>query len=204
MSTIDTGPITATRKETVSRNALKHGLTGNTHAALPGEESAFEKHVQGYRQSLRPIGPHEEDLVRAIAANFWRLHRAHSMESELFERTMDECNAEGTYLTAAWMDPNKGLQRVALYAARIQRAIEKLTAKLDELQNARRDAYQKAQDEAVQLTILAATRREKFDPAGLWDNPEEHGGFVYSAKVIDHLAAKLVRLRDAKELMQTR
>ena len=198
-----TGPTTEAGKQIVSQNSLKHGLTGKIHAALPGEESALEKHCQEYRKAYAPVGAPEEDLVRTLAENHFRLRRAHAMEAALFLQIEQEQTAELPAPAAhaqAWVDPAKGLQRIALYASRIQRAIEKGAAELKAMQASRQAAYAKAQEEAVLLTQLAEAKGKTYDPAPDSAPPESQGGFVYSAAEIARIVSRARRLEEAKLL----
>lgn len=199
-STLSTGPTSDAGKQSVSQNSMKHGLCGKVHAALPGEKEAFEKHCEGYLQSMAPVGVPEENLVRNLAENYWRLRRAHAMESALFEQIMLEQSGELDPATAhaqAFIDATKGLQRISLYANRIQRAIEKNTAELKSMQAGRKAAYANAQEEAILLTRLAAMKGETYTPAD--DSaPASPGGFVYSAAEIARVIARASRLEEAK------
>jgi hypothetical protein len=198
---LSSGPVTDAGKQTVSANAVKHGLAGKVHAALPGEEAAFEQHCEGYRQAYTPVGIPEHELVRNIAENYWRLKRAHAMERALFIQIELEQAAELPPASAhaeAWVDPNKGLQRVALYAARIQRAIEKNTAELKLMQAERKALYAIAQEEAILLTQLAQTKGQTLDPAQDFPSCESRGGFVYSASEIARLISRARRLEEAR------
>src|SRR5215469_10312959 len=89
-----TGPVCESGKATVSGNAVKHGLSGKSHAVLRGEEDAFAKHLEGYRKAYFPQTTPEENLVRTLAQNFWRLNRAHEMESAAFDRAYAEALEE--------------------------------------------------------------------------------------------------------------
>ncbi len=196
-----TGPVSEAGKQTVSQNSLKHGLTGKVHAALPGEEQAFEKHCQGYLQTYAPVGVPEQELVRNIAENYWRLKRAHAMERALFIHIELEQAGELPPASAhveAWIDPLKGLQRIALYASRIQRAIEKNTAELKSMQAERKAAYAKAQEEAILLTQLAAIKGQTIDPALDFPAPELCGGFAFSASEIARIISRARRLEEAR------
>ncbi len=196
-----TGPVSEAGKQTVSQNSLKHGLTGKVHAALPGEEQAFEKHCQGYLQTYAPVGVPEQELVRNIAENYWRLKRAHAMERALFIHIELEQAGELPPASAhveAWIDPLKGLQRIALYASRIQRAIEKNTAELKSMQAERKAAYAKAQEEAILLTQLAAIKGQTIDPALDFPAPELCGGFAFSASEISRIISRARRLEEAR------
>ncbi len=200
-----TGPITDAGKQTVSANAVKHGLAGKVHTALPGEEAAFERHCEGYRQAYTPVGVPEQELVLNIAENYWRLKRAHAMERALFAQIEVEQAGELAPASAhaqAWIDPLKGLQRIALYASRIQRAIEKNTARLQALQSERKAAYTEALQEAILLTQLAQSKGETYDPAPDFSLlPEANiatGGFVYSGSEIARIISRASRLEEAK------
>lgn len=199
-----TGPVTEAGKQTVSGNALKHGLAGSAaHACLPGEREAFDKHTQGYIDHFRPVGPHEHSRVLNLASNYWRLRRAHAMESALFEQVVLEKDDAIDPVSAqahAWIDHTKGLQRIATYAARIQRSIDKDTAELQALQDARKAAYAKAQDEAILLTKLAHAKNSAFDPAAHFSAPEDCGQFVYSSAEI----ARVIELRNRLEEARAR
>ena len=198
-----TGPVTDAGKQTVSRNALKHGLTGKTHAALPGEESAFEQHCAAYRKAYAPVGIIEEDLVRTIAENQWRLRRAHALEEALFDRAIESGEpSTPTDVAGAWVDPRQGFQRIALYAARIQRSLDRQVASLKLIQDQRKAAYAAAREEAILLTALAHSQHNAFDPADHFGPPETCGGFVYSADEIKRLIIHRARLEQARALGQ--
>jgi hypothetical protein len=192
-----TGPTNPAGKEAVSKNAIVHGLAGRKHAALPGEEPAYEEFRRAMVEALAPVGPIEAALAESIAGNHWRHQRALQIENALF------LSAEGGILEA-WCDPDNAIQRVALYANRIQRAIEKNTAELRGLQTARKTAHAQAREEAVLLTQLAEANGETYDPAP--DFPartgeyDDAGQFVYSAPEIARLISRAGRLEDAKIL----
>jgi hypothetical protein len=192
-----TGPTSPIGKETVSKNAMVHGLAGRKHPALPGEEPAYEEFLRAMVEALAPVGPVEAALAESIAGNHWRHQRALKIENALFLR------AEGG-IVEAWCDPANAIQRVALYANRIQRALEKNTAELRSLQAARKASHAQAQEEAVLLTQLAEANGETYDPAPDFPAPTEAsaaaGQFVYSAPEIARLISRAGRLDDAKIL----
>jgi hypothetical protein len=198
---LSTGPTSDAGKQTVSQNALRHGLSGRVHAALPGEQDAFANHCQAWREALLPIGTVEEALTQDIAADRWRLTRARTMENALFAQIEIAEDADPDTATAdaqAWVDPSKGLQRIALYASRIQRAIEKNTAALQAMQTERKAAYAQAQEQAIALTQLAEFKGQTYDPAPDFTPADSHGGFVYSAAEIARIRSRARRLEEAK------
>ncbi len=122
-SKFSTGATTDAGKQTVSKNSLKHGLSSPNpvHVILPGEEDPFAEHLEGYVQAYAPIGVPEQDLVRSLASNNWRLQRCHSMERALFSYLQKEV-AEGAETAAETL---RELNRTVGYAHKIERAIEK-------------------------------------------------------------------------------
>ncbi len=195
---MSTGPTTDAGKQTVSQNSLKHGLTGKVHAALPGEEERFAEHCRVLVAALAPIGVVEETLAHDISADRWRLNRARAMENALFVQI---AHAHTTNLDAAqaeaWVDASKGLQRLALYAHRLQRVIDKNTARLEALQAERKAAFDQARQEAILLTDLAQSKDHVYDPAPDFPATEFRGGFVYSASEIAQLIDRGRRLEEA-------
>jgi hypothetical protein len=103
-------------------------------------------------------------------------------------------------LADAYLDPSKGLRTVALYANRLQRAIEKNTAYLESLQEKRKTAHAQAQEEAILLTQLAEANGEVYNPEPDFPATGAAGQFVYSAPEIKRLIARASRLGDAKIL----
>lgn len=202
-SRLSTGPVTDAGKQAVSGNAVKHGLAGSSaHAVLPGEESAFAQHLEGFMKSYRPVGAAETAMVRALAENYWRLSRAHNLESALFEQVILGEEFEGMHpahaMAKAWSDPQKGLQRVALYANRIQHAIDKTTAELNKIQEARKTAYAKAEQEAMLLTQLAHAKGKTETAATHFPPERDFGGFVYSLPEVARLIGRAAALEEAR------
>jgi hypothetical protein len=198
---LSTGPITDAGKQTVSQNSTVHGLTSRVQAALPGEEEAFAKYSRTMVEALAPAGAEEESLAQTIASDRWRLKRAHHMENALFLQIAMAEEADPDPAAAhvqAWIDPTKGLQRVALYANRIQRAIEKNTIALQALQSQRKAAYAQALEEAILLTKLAEAKGQIYNPAPDFDPAESRGGFAYSAAEIARVMSRARRLEEAR------
>jgi hypothetical protein len=198
-----TGPTSPSGKETVSKNALVHGLSGRTHACLPGEEGPYEQFCREMIQALTPVGVLEQSVAEAIADDRWRRKRAIAMENALFSRIAQDQPSSpdlAAALAGAYLDPSKGLRTVALYANRLQRAIEKNTAYLEALQAKRKAAYAQAQEEAILLTQLAEANGESYNPEPDFPSIGVAGEFVYSLPEIKRLIARASRLADAKIL----
>jgi hypothetical protein len=84
------GPITEQGRKTSSMNALKHGLTAKTVVLSNENEDEYDGLLESYIQDLQPTGPVEMDLVLEMANAKWRQRRLSKIETELFERQMDE------------------------------------------------------------------------------------------------------------------
>ena len=201
------GPRTPAGKRRASFNAFRHGLTSKVHVHTPEESEAFRAHCQAYQAELAPVGIQESDLVQLIAEDRLRLKRARSIESNIFaeginqhagetesgDEQIDNALAEGK----TWVEQSKFLALITLYEQRINRAIEKNTAQLRALQTARREAYLKAEQEAVMITEYAEQRGEAYDPADDFLPASEHGQFVYSPAKISCILDRKFRLHQA-------
>ena len=199
-----TGPSSDAGKQAVSSNALNHGLASSkpTHVALSGEEAAFATHLESYRKAYAPANQPEQDLVQTLAESYWRLTRAHSLENALFQQILKQDNYKDLDPTVAkalaWNDKATGLQRMALYAQRIQRTAEKTAIALKAMQQDRKAAYNQAKEEAMSLTQLSLASADKFDAALHFGAPNLHGGFVYSHDEIKLALLRIARLEEAR------
>jgi O-acetylhomoserine/O-acetylserine sulfhydrylase-like pyridoxal-dependent enzyme len=203
-SKLSTGPSSELGKQTVSANALNHGLASSkpAHVALLGEEAALASHLESYRKAYAPANQPEEDLVRTLAESYWRLQRAHKLENALFSQILQQDDYKDLDPTVAkavaWGDKNTGLQRMALYAQRIQRTAEKTAAALKAIQQERKEAYNQAREEAMYLTQLSLASANSFDAALHFGAPDLHGGFVYSPDEIKLALLRVTRLEEAR------
>ena len=203
-SKLSTGPSSDAGKQTVSANALDHGLASSkpAHVALPGEEAALASHLESYRKAYAPANQPEEDLVRTLAESYWRLTRAHKLENALFSQILkqdDYRDLDPTLAKAlAWSDKDTGLQRMAPYAQRIQRTVEKTANTLKAMQQERKAAYNQAQEEAMYLAQLSLASANSFDPALHFGAPHLHGSFVYSPDEIKLALLRVARLEEAR------
>jgi hypothetical protein len=79
-ATKSTGPRTAEGKAAASRNAFKHGLTGESLALPPELAAEVETRQKEYEAALAPRGRVERDLARGAARAAWRAERADRRE----------------------------------------------------------------------------------------------------------------------------
>jgi len=81
---LSTGPRTANGKLRVTRNAIKHGLTGR-QAVLPHEDpNEFDDFRRALWLKLAPQGPLEAFLVDKICMDLWRLRRVPLLENAMY------------------------------------------------------------------------------------------------------------------------
>jgi len=95
-----TGPTTEQGKQRSRCNAVRHGLTAETViGALEDAEDyrAFEATIIADYDAQSAV---ERELVLRLASLLWRLRRATTMETGLFEIQADHVNGLGSYNTA--------------------------------------------------------------------------------------------------------
>ena len=82
---LSTGPVTEEGKQRSRQNAIRHGLTAETVIdALEDahDYTAFERAITADYEAQSAV---ERELVLRLASLLWRLRRATSIESGLFE-----------------------------------------------------------------------------------------------------------------------
>jgi hypothetical protein len=84
-----TGPVTSEGKARSAQNALRHGLSGRT-VVLPHENAAdYDSLRASLMAEHQPSGELETQLVAQIADCWWRLQRAHRVETEFLQQRAD-------------------------------------------------------------------------------------------------------------------
>jgi hypothetical protein len=185
-------------------SAYRHGLTGQIQLFTEADRIAYEKHCQGYHQSLAPRGPVEIDLVQAVADDRWRLKHAGCLASGIFADGItqpDEVtsgNAEvDTALAQArvWVSKGGNLQLLGLYESRIQRRFEKNMDQIRTLQADRKASLEQALEEADLLCQLAESKGEEAEPSQFLLLAR----FDFSGPDITRLVHRRRALREAKK-----
>jgi hypothetical protein len=183
-------------------SAYRHGLTGQIVLLTPADRAAYEKHCEGYHQSLTPVGPVETDVVQLVADDRWRLKRAAALESAIFADSITQPddvtsgNAEVDTALAqgrAWLAKGGNLQLLGLYESRMSRRVEKNMAELRTLQSHRKAELDRVVEGYTRLAAHALEAGEAFEPKSF---PRETlpPNFVFSTQEIAALASHRRRL----------
>jgi hypothetical protein len=187
-------------------NAYRHGLTGQVHLLTPEDQVAYDKHCRDTHQYFNPVGNFEAGLVQSIADGRWQLQRVVAIEDAIFALDAVSVQADSEYYEAivaltqgkTWLAHDKSLERIALYASRIQRRVEKDVAMLRQLQADRKAAFEQAIEDAQSISELAVKAGETYNPAT--DFPREllPPKFDFSNPQIVRLIAHRRRLKAAQ------
>lgn len=80
------GPVSIEGKAASSRNALKHGFAAVINVVLNIEDQpAWQRHLEGYRASFKPVCYVEETLIDQLASINWRQSRLVALETALID-----------------------------------------------------------------------------------------------------------------------
>jgi len=168
-----TGPKTPEGKQRCRLNAYRHGLTGQLCVFTPAEQQAYDKHCKVILDALAPVGDFERDLAQSIAHGYWRLKRAGAIEDSSFalgahEHSVDDTGhseVDNAFAQArAWREQAHNLHLLTVYEQRIQRSIDKNTARLQQLQSERKEAAREAMNQAARLYRLARAEGKPYQP----------------------------------------
>ena len=134
---LSSGPKTAEGKQSSSRNATRHGLTGS-EIVMPGEDAAaYEDLRRGLWQTFKPGTDAERLLADQIAANAWRLMRAQRVETAFLAKLTEGSEDPDGAIALAFLERPKDLARVHRYVAAAQNAYYKAMSQLSKLQKER-------------------------------------------------------------------
>jgi hypothetical protein len=138
------GPKTTEGKRLSSRNAVRHGLRSKHMFVLQNErKEGWDRMLAVCTEAFRPVTDYERELVEEIAAARWRLRRAWTVETGLFDIEMDsqaprleetfDSFDEGTRLACAFTalaDQTRSLALLTRYETRLRRNFERAVANL--------------------------------------------------------------------------
>jgi hypothetical protein len=157
-----TGPKTEAGKQSSSRNATRHGLTGSQIVIAGEDPAAYEDLRQGLHESYKPANDPEHLLVEQIAAGFWRLQRAHRIEAAVFNKLVEDSDNPEAALANAFIERPADLARIQRYVTAAHNAYYKALRELEKLQQKRR----KDEEEMAMATMHSMMQSRLAPPIG--------------------------------------
>jgi hypothetical protein len=161
-SVLSTGPRTEVGLARSSRNAVKHGLTGQTVLLDSDDAAEYEAFINGWFEDLNPIGQVETDLVISIAQTMWRLNRIPGLEEGIFAVGELELAAQFEHhdlavrpsliRAAVYLKYEKQLRNLHLQESRLKCRWDKETKLLWELQRERKKDIESAPEESESIS----------------------------------------------------
>jgi len=165
---LSTGPKTEAGKAASSQNAIRHGLTSK-QVVIPGEDPAeYDAHRADLIETLQPANPIEAGLVEELAANSWRLKRAHRIETAVLTQIVGKSSDPDKILAMSFLDRPKELDRLVRYMTSIERSYWRVFNKLEAIQKARRE---QERQNAMERSYIESLKRNQA-------RKNESGGFV--------------------------
>lgn len=136
-----TGPRTTAGKARSSRNATRHGLLSRRMLLQGESEKELAALRQGMRQSLRPFGELEEELVERMVATTWRKRRGDRVELGLWDWRGTVSRGESTLANVFFMDSqhDQSLQKLTRYMTACSAEFRRAYQMLREAQAARQE-----------------------------------------------------------------
>jgi hypothetical protein len=177
-----TGPVTPEGKERSSKNATRHGFTGQTLVITPAEKEAYEAHVKGFFSELSPLGQLETNVVQQLADLNWCVQQIFVQQCNLISlinAITEQLAPNGDALATANANTQhiKSLNTLSLYDQRKRRAIAALREELTALQKAREEGERTELAQAAQHYKLFKAKGQPWVPAD--------SGFVCSLEDVE-------------------
>jgi hypothetical protein len=197
-------PITACDPRALGN--FKHGLTGRIFFFNEAEQSAYDNLFRGMKEALAAEGELEDQLVKSIVDDQWRMDRATCLESAIFadgaEKFAASSDATGEpdidlalSKGRVWQAEAKNLNLLSLYTSRFHRRYEKNMAELRRLQAERKAALEQSIEEAALLSHMAKARGEDYNMAEAFTRRN----FEFSTEKINRMVNRWSRLLEAKQ-----
>jgi hypothetical protein len=188
------GPVSEAGKRRSSLNAYRSGLHGQIVCATVEELAVLQKHTSDVRAELDPVGPTESFLSTSVSDNMFRINRIRALEAGIFasgfRANIDSIDAGHPEVDAAlvasetWMRQAKEIMLLSVYETRLASILRKDRAELNALQAARKEAREKAMNQAEIFVEHAESKGEVYDPGEDFLPASAHGGFDFSASEI--------------------
>jgi hypothetical protein len=170
-----TGPKTAEGKSASSRNALRHGLSSERLAVLPGEsQDDLDALIEAIHDELQPKTDTERHFVDRMIAARWKLARLQRWEAAAFDAILEREDGAGDpdrRMIHELKDPTSMLHKIERYTAAAERAYSKA---LKDLMQYRAQTLKLAQQNKAKSprdwfqSEMAKLQNEPTDP---WDDP---------------------------------
>jgi len=84
------GPVTEEGKARSSRNAIRHGLLSDCVVVGSESRDSFQQLLDLHLQRFAPVDEVEFGMIEEMAAAYWRLRRAWSIETQLLTAGMEQ------------------------------------------------------------------------------------------------------------------
>src|SRR5215467_7366591 len=188
------GPVTAAGKRRSSLNAYRSGVHGQIVCATAEELEVFQKHTSDVLAEYEPVGPTENFFVSSISDNMWRIARIRALEAGIFangfRENIDSMDAGHPEVDAAlvaadtWSRQAKEIMLLSVYEGRLTRIMEKQRTELKAMQSERKEAREKAANQAAIFVEHAESKGEEYEPGEDFQPAKSYGGFVFSAAEI--------------------
>jgi hypothetical protein len=188
------GPVTLEGKRRSSLNAYRSGIHGQIVCATAEELAVYQKHTSGVFTEFEPAGPTETFLVASISDNMWRIARIRAIEGCIFangfRENIDLIDAGHPEVDAALVASDtftrqaKEILLLSVYEGRLTSILRKDRADLNALQAARKEAREKAMNQAEIFVEHSESKGEVYEPGEDFLPASAHGGFEFSAPEI--------------------
>jgi hypothetical protein len=167
---LSTGPVTEAGAERSSRNATKHGFTGQSIVVSEAEGASYEAHVEAYSFKYLPANHQEKQLVQLLADHDWSLQQIGVQQIN----TIAQMNTATTIMSAAG-DPvataailsslSKTLNTLGIYEARRGRAAKAIHEELEAVQKAAAELLRQELPQAATLYKIHKAKGQDWDPS---------------------------------------
>jgi hypothetical protein len=169
---LSTGPKTPAGKETSSRNATRHGLSG-IFTPLPHENvEEFEEIAARLRGEFSPEGENEIFLVGQMIQARCRLHRIQRLEDQAFEQILTEPGTDAdpdARILAAMGQSGNILDKLERYRAAAERsyykALRELQASRKQMQKAEATALENHINKIIYAPVPGEFERKRYHAA---------------------------------------
>src|SRR5664279_329105 len=127
------GPRTARGKEISAKNSTRHGILSTSPVINLESEEDWEAHLEGMRASLKPVGHHEELLVRRAAFSMWRRDRVNDWAKGIVDAQLALVDLEGVFGDGPTEHPAPGAEWGITAATPALAALDALESQPDTL-----------------------------------------------------------------------